>query len=189
MRWDETLERVNNNKSPKHDGFSLLSSIRQCNEISKQGFTFTNLGIVYLLLEECRPSERKSRVRKACPTKSISQTGGVGGGQNIFGQCPCEQTTLKKGASLSRDDLIVWLVVRSPWSWRPTQLTKLCFQQKSPVSELRLPLVSFEPETDSKIQIGSIGRYILRILGKNFPKKKIVGSPLPWLLSNAQVQA
>ena len=60
--------------------------------------------------------------------------------------------------SLSHDDFIVWLFVKSPWQRHSPQLTKMYFFFKSPASELRLPLVSGAPETDSNIRLDSINQ-------------------------------
>ena len=61
--------------------------------------------------------------------------------------------------SLSHDDFIVWLFVKSPWQRHSPQLTKMYFlKKKSPASELRLPLVSGAPETDSNIRLDSINQ-------------------------------
>ena len=46
-----------------------------------------------------RPSEKKRRVRKKCPTVPVWQR--VGGGWKLFGQCQYTWATFKKGASLS----------------------------------------------------------------------------------------
>ena len=60
--------------------------------------------------------------------------------------------------SLSHDDFIVWLFVKSPWPKHSPQLTEMYLKKKSPASELRLPLVSGAPETDSNIRLDSINQ-------------------------------